>query len=107
MYDPHSRESRGFGFVTMESGEEADAAITALNGTDFQGRTLSIEKVRSSLSTATLHTYSRVYRPAAVVLAHRLRDGITVLPSVAEVVKVRSFSNGSLSHLLTIPSRIL
>ncbi|OBZ79801.1 Serine/arginine-rich splicing factor SR45a [Grifola frondosa] len=39
MYDPHSRESRGFGFVTMETAEEADAAITALNGTDFMGPT--------------------------------------------------------------------
>ena len=28
MYDPHTRESRGFGFVTMESAEEADAAMT-------------------------------------------------------------------------------
>ncbi len=45
MYDPHSRESRGFGFVTMESSEEADAAITALNATDFMGKTMTVEKV--------------------------------------------------------------
>ena len=45
MYDPHSRESRGFGFVTMESVEEADAAITALNATDFMGKTITVEKV--------------------------------------------------------------
>jgi transformer-2 protein len=45
MYDPHSRESRGFGFVTMESGEEADAAIAALNGTDLMGKVMSVEKV--------------------------------------------------------------
>lgn len=44
MYDPHSRESRGFGFVTMETAEEADAAITALNATDLMGKTLSVEK---------------------------------------------------------------
>ena len=46
MYDPHTRESRGFGFVTMESAEEADAAITALNATDFMGKTMTVEKVR-------------------------------------------------------------
>jgi transformer-2 protein len=46
MYDPHSRESRGFGFVTMESNEEAEAAITALNATEFMGRVITVEKVR-------------------------------------------------------------
>ena len=49
MYDPHTRESRGFGFVTMESGEEADAAITALNGTELMGKSISVEKVRARL----------------------------------------------------------
>lgn len=49
MYDPHTRESRGFGFVTMESGEEADAAITALNGTELMGKAISVEKVRARL----------------------------------------------------------
>lgn len=48
MYDPHTRESRGFGFVTMETGEEADAAITALNATDLMGKTLNVEKVHVS-----------------------------------------------------------
>ncbi|KAI0354689.1 RNA-binding domain-containing protein, partial [Trametes cingulata] len=47
MYDPHSRESRGFGFVTMETVEEADAAITAMNGTEFMGKVITVEKVRS------------------------------------------------------------
>lgn len=45
MYDPHTRESRGFGFVTMESPEEAEAAVTALNATDFMGKTVTVEKV--------------------------------------------------------------
>lgn len=45
MYDPHTRESRGFGFVTMETAEEADAAITALNATDLMGKTMTVEKV--------------------------------------------------------------
>lgn len=50
MYDPHTRDSRGFGFVTMETGEEADAAITALNGTDLMGKVLNVEKVLTSFS---------------------------------------------------------
>ena len=45
MYDPHTRESRGFGFVTMETAEEADAAVTALNTTDLMGKVMNVEKV--------------------------------------------------------------
>jgi transformer-2 protein len=49
MYDPHTRDSRGFGFVTMETAEEADAAITALNATDLMGKTMTVEKVHEPL----------------------------------------------------------
>jgi len=50
MYDPHTRESRGFGFVTMESLEEAEAAVTALNATEFMGKAITVEKVRPQFS---------------------------------------------------------
>ncbi|KAJ4482341.1 hypothetical protein J3R30DRAFT_3656413 [Lentinula aciculospora] len=46
VYDPHTRESRGFGFVTMETPEEADAAVTALNGTELYGKTVTVGKAR-------------------------------------------------------------
>jgi transformer-2 protein len=45
MYDPHTRESRGFGFVTMETAEEAEAAVTALNATELMGKPITVEKV--------------------------------------------------------------
>ncbi|PSR72076.1 hypothetical protein PHLCEN_2v12057 [Hermanssonia centrifuga] len=61
MYDPHTRESRGFGFVTMESGEEADAAITALNGTDLMGKNMLVEKARRG--RARTPTPGRYYGP--------------------------------------------
>ena len=51
MYDPHTRESRGFGFVTMETAAEADAAITALNGTDIMGKTITATKVSDIASS--------------------------------------------------------
>ncbi|KAJ5461127.1 uncharacterized protein N7458_002679 [Penicillium daleae] len=48
MLDPHSKESRGFGFVNMSTGEQADAAKEGLQGEVIEGRTLSIEKARRS-----------------------------------------------------------
>ncbi|RPD64647.1 RNA-binding domain-containing protein [Lentinus tigrinus ALCF2SS1-7] len=61
MYDPHTRESRGFGFVTMESVEEADAAITAMNGTELMGKAISVEKARRG--RARTPTPGRYYGP--------------------------------------------
>jgi RNA recognition motif-containing protein len=46
MKDPHSGESRGFGFVKMVTSEQADAAIEGLRGEVIEGRTLNIEKAR-------------------------------------------------------------
>lgn len=46
MRDPHTRESRGFGFVKMVTPEEAVAAKDGLQGEVYEGRTLSIEMAR-------------------------------------------------------------
>ncbi len=44
--DRDTGRSRGFGFVEMTNAGEADNAITALNGTDFGGRPLTINEAR-------------------------------------------------------------
>lgn len=46
MLDPHTKESRGFGFVKMVTTEQAEAAKEGLQGEVIEGRTLSIEKAR-------------------------------------------------------------
>jgi len=46
VYDPYTRESHGFGFVTVESAEEAEAAVTALNAIELMGKAITVEKVR-------------------------------------------------------------
>jgi len=46
MLDPHTKESRGFGFVKMVTSDQADAAKEGLQGEVIEGRTLSIEKAR-------------------------------------------------------------
>ncbi|KAI7824421.1 hypothetical protein BC939DRAFT_450305 [Gamsiella multidivaricata] len=42
MYDPHTRESRGFAFVTMVRAEDADAAMQVLSGFELHGRAMSV-----------------------------------------------------------------
>jgi len=44
--DKFTGRSRGFGFVEMASSEEAQKAIQALNGTDLEGRNLTVNEAR-------------------------------------------------------------
>ncbi len=44
--DRDSGQPRGFAFVEMTEAKEAQSAISGLNGTDLQGRTLSVSEAR-------------------------------------------------------------
>ncbi|MGH7834657.1 MAG: RNA recognition motif domain-containing protein [Candidatus Binatia bacterium] len=44
--DKLTGRSRGFGFVEMASSDEAQKAITALNGSQLEGRTLTVNEAR-------------------------------------------------------------
>jgi len=44
--DKFTGQSRGFGFVEMGSGQEAQTAISALNGTQLDGRTLTVNEAK-------------------------------------------------------------
>lgn len=44
--DRQTGRSKGFGFVEYESDDEGKAAQTALNGTEFGGRTISVDMAR-------------------------------------------------------------
>jgi RNA recognition motif-containing protein len=44
--DRDTGRARGFGFVEMSSQTEAQAAIAGLNGTDLQGRTLTVNEAK-------------------------------------------------------------
>ena len=44
--DRDSGRSKGFGFVEFESDEEGKAAQTALSGSEFGGRTITVDEAR-------------------------------------------------------------
>ena len=44
--DKFTGQSRGFGFVEMSSGSEAQQAISSLNGTQLDGRTLTVNEAK-------------------------------------------------------------
>jgi RNA recognition motif-containing protein len=44
--DKFSGRSKGFGFVEMGSDQEAEKATTALNGTEFEGRSIVVSEAR-------------------------------------------------------------
>ena len=44
VVDRYSDRSRGFGFVEMPANEQAQAAIRGLNGTDIDGRNVTVNE---------------------------------------------------------------
>lgn len=42
IMDRYTNQSKGFGFVEMADSAAADAAISSLDGRDFQGRTIKV-----------------------------------------------------------------
>ena len=46
MQDRTTGQSRGFGFVTMSTAEEAKKAITLIHGKSVQGRPLTVNEAR-------------------------------------------------------------
>jgi RNA recognition motif-containing protein len=46
MMDRETGRSKGFGFVEMQSGAEAQAAIRGMNGQSFDGRALVVNEAR-------------------------------------------------------------
>jgi len=46
IMDRDTGRSKGFGFVEMQSDQQAQAAIAALNGKDQEGRALTVNEAR-------------------------------------------------------------
>ena len=46
IMDRDSGRSKGFAFIEMADAQEAADAISALNGSDFQGRTMTVNEAK-------------------------------------------------------------
>jgi len=46
IMDRDTGRSKGFGFVEMKTEQEAQAAIAAMNGKDFEGRALTVNEAK-------------------------------------------------------------
>ncbi|XP_047089988.1 serine/arginine-rich splicing factor SR45a-like isoform X1 [Lolium rigidum] len=46
VLEPHTRVSRGFAFITMDTVEDAERCIKYLNQSEMQGRNITVEKSR-------------------------------------------------------------
>lgn len=57
VMDKMSGRSRGFGFVEMASDEEADNAISMLDGKDLDGRTIHVAVARPKEEGAPRRAY--------------------------------------------------
>ena len=61
MYDPRTRDLRGFGFVTMETPEDAEAVIQQLNATEHHGKVITVERAHHACTR--IPTPGRYYGP--------------------------------------------
>lgn len=99
MRDPHTKESRGFGFVKMVTSEEADAAKEGLQGKEYEGRTLSIDKARRARprtptpgkyfgppSKSPCDTRPQFYSPILTCLQQRKLEVALTVTVTAEIV---------------------
>ena len=53
MRTPQNDRSRGFGFVEVATEEEAEAAITAMNGVEVDGKELKVNTARPAAARST------------------------------------------------------
>lgn len=68
--DRETGRARGFGFVTFSTGEESQLASEKMNGTDLDGRTLTVNEARPKEEmSGTRRTFSSPDRRAGAFQA--------------------------------------
>jgi len=76
VQDRDTGRSRGFGFVTYSSDEEANAAVEKFDGQDFMGRKLTVNEARQREEEAEAVAVAVVI--AIVVTAEAAEAAVTI-----------------------------
>ncbi|XP_050380209.1 33 kDa ribonucleoprotein, chloroplastic [Argentina anserina] len=79
IYERGSGRSRGFGFVTFDTAANAEAAVTAMNGVEVDGRELRLNMASERARTVTVTP-----PPAAETSKENTEAGELVSPSASE-----------------------
>ncbi|XP_073396754.1 uncharacterized protein [Physcomitrium patens] len=85
VLDPRTRESRGFGFVTMEHLEDAERCIKYLNRSTLEGRIITVEKNQGSTPLPQIPSHL-VHSAATVTIAR-----INLLLEIGSVLSIGSW----------------
>jgi cold-inducible RNA-binding protein len=64
VVDRETGRSKGFGFVEMASPEQAASAIASLHGSDYGGRSLTVNEARQAERRDPMATTTRFTGPA-------------------------------------------
>jgi RNA recognition motif-containing protein len=57
VYDRFTGHGKGFGFVEMETDDQAQAAIEGLNGHEHEGRRLTVDEAKPRVARTSISGY--------------------------------------------------
>lgn len=77
-------QGKGFGFVTMPNAQEAEAAVAALNGTEFNGNSLQIRFKSPKVSSYLLCLYSTLCAVYSICCVLNVPLAVTYSPNNQE-----------------------
>lgn len=71
IVDRDTGRPKGFGFVTMDTQEAADVAMSALDGSQLDGRTIAVTEAKERRSDRSGRPASEGGGPGEVIVVHR------------------------------------
>ena len=95
--DRETGRSRGFGFVEMPNAEEGQKAIDQLNGTSFEGQTITVKAATAAIAEAVTAAIAEAVTAAtaAVTVATGTNSGFYFRTDLRESVSPHTIRSGA------------